>query len=214
VRASYPDLALLVVDDLSPDGTGEIVKRLMKEFRDLELHTPASRRGLANAYLEGFQWALDNVNLPLLIQMDADLSHNPSDLSHLLMGSESADLVVGSRYVSGGKIIGWPRSRQALSSVGNRYAQLLLGNQVHDWTGGFNLWKRELLRAIPVDALNYKGYFFQVAMKYHAHLLDAKIKEIPITFTERQYGESKLHLSTVGEAWINMWKIRHIKKSS
>lgn len=190
---ALPDLRLMVVDDRSPDGTGTIADTLAAEHpgRVLVLHRSGTR-GLGRSYVEGMQHAIARTDAELICQMDADLSHLPSDLPRLLAAGTGADLVIGSRYVHGGRVVNWPRRRVLLSTFANRYVRALTGIDVRDITSGFRCWRRDALRGIPLDGLRSDGYAFQVEMTWHARRTGGRIVEVPITFVERRQGQSKL----------------------
>jgi dolichol-phosphate mannosyltransferase len=187
-----PFLSVLVVDDSSPDGTGNVIDRLVTQYRGrvFALHR-AEKQGIGPAYVAGFRAALRNGS-PLIAQMDADRSHSPRDLLRLLDAAKSADLVLGSRYVPGGSTEGWPSYRRAISRFGGRYARAVLGVPIHDLTGGFKVYRREVLAAIELDRLRSDGYVFQIETTYRALHLGFTVVEVPIRFTDRIAGKSKL----------------------
>ncbi len=194
---------ILVVDDDSPDGTGRVADRLAAELPQVEvLHRPL-KEGLGPAYIAGFRRALAG-GAGLVLEMDADFSHDPADLGRLLAASADADLVIGSRYVRGGAIGDWGPVRRGISRAGSVYARLVLGLGVHDLTGGFKCFRREVLEAIDLDAVDAKGYAFQVEMTYRAVRLGFRVKEIPITFRDREQGASKMTGAIVAEA---IWRL-------
>jgi len=190
---AIPDVHVLVVDDSSPDGTGEIAAALAaaRPERVTALRRTGPR-GLGRSYVDGMQHALAATATPLICQMDADLSHLPSDLPRLLDAASSADLVIGSRYVRGGRVVNWPRRRILLSTFANHYVRGLTGIRVRDVTSGFRCWRREALHRIPLSRLRSDGYAFQVEMTWHARAAGARIVEVPVTFVERRQGQSKL----------------------
>ncbi len=203
------DARILVVDDGSPDGTGEIADRLAAEQAQFEvLHRPA-KEGLGPAYIAGFRHALA-AGAGLVVEMDADFSHDPADLGRLLAAAEDADLVIGSRYVPGGGIGDWGPVRRGISRAGSVYARLVLGLGVHDLTGGFKCFRREVLEAIDLGAVDAKGYAFQVEMTYRAARLGFRIEEIPITFRDREQGTSKMNGAIVAEA---IWRLPLLRLS-
>ncbi len=194
---------ILIVDDASPDGTGAIADRLAAERTEVGvLHRPA-KEGLGPAYIAGFREALA-AGAGLVLEMDADFSHDPADLPRLIAASDAADLVIGSRYVRGGAIGDWGPARRGISRVGSLYARFVLGLGVRDLTGGFKCFRREVLEAIDLDAVNSKGYAFQVEMTYRAVRLGFRVAEIPITFSEREQGSSKMSGAIVAEA---VWRL-------
>ncbi len=203
-RAKLPaDAQVLIVDDNSPDGTGEIAGRLAEEHENVSvLHRPR-KEGLGPAYIAGFRHALA-AGAGLVIEMDSDFSHDPAYLPRLLEAAKRADLVIGSRYVPGGGVTEWGALRRAISRGGSAYARLVLGVGVHDLTGGFKCFRREVLEAIDLDTIQARGYAFQVEMTYRAIQLGFKVVEVPIVFRDRQAGHSKMDRSIVAEA---VWRV-------
>ena len=194
---------ILIVDDSSPDGTGRLADRLAAEHAAVEvLHRPA-KEGLGPAYIAGFRRALA-AGAGLVLEMDADFSHDPADLPRLLAASAEADLVIGSRYVRGGGIGDWGPVRRGISRAGSVYARLVLGLGIRDLTGGFKCFRREVLEAIDLGAVDAKGYAFQVEMTYRAAQLGFRVREIPITFRDREQGSSKMNGAIVAEA---IWRL-------
>ncbi len=194
---------VLIVDDSSPDGTGEIADRLAVEREAVEvLHRPL-KQGLGPAYLAGFARALES-GAELVMEMDSDFSHDPGDVPRLIAAAADADLVLGSRYVAGGGVTDWGRFRLALSRGGSAYARVLLGMEVRDLTGGFKCFRREVLDAIALDQIGSNGYGFQIELSYRAHVAGFRIREIPIVFKERQVGQSKMTARIALEA---VWKV-------
>ena len=210
VRAVLPQLAgaapdhhLLIVDDNSPDGTGAVADKLAAEFDVVEvLHRPA-KQGLGRAYLAGFRRVLDS-GAELVLQMDADFSHDPADVPRLIKGASSADLVLGSRYVRGGGVSDWGLLRRVLSRGGCWYAQHILGVEVNDLTGGFKCFNRRVLERIKLDNVHADGYGFQIELTYCAIKAGFSVVEVPITFRERQVGTSKMSPRIALEA---VWKV-------
>lgn len=203
-----PDIEVLVVDDNSPDGTGDVADALAAENpRVHALHRPG-KEGLGKAYLAGFRWGLDE-GYDLLVEMDADLSHPPDHLPRLLEAAESKDVVVGSRYVDGRvTVVNWPISRLLLSLFGSWYARVITRLPVRDATGGFNCWHRRVLEAVDLDRIESNGYAFQIELKLRAWRKGFSIGEVPIVFTERDTGESKMSKRIVREAVWRVWKLR------
>ncbi|MDP8929284.1 MAG: polyprenol monophosphomannose synthase [Actinomycetota bacterium] len=194
---------LLIVDDSSPDGTGEIADQLSGEHSRVRvLHRP-KKGGLGSAYRSGFRWGLDQ-GYDVLVEMDADLSHDPAALPRLLAATSWADLVVGSRYIPGGRTEGWPWHRRALSRGGNRYVQLVSGVPVHDATSGYRAFRREVLEELGVDSLRSEGYSFQLETVLLAWREGFTIAELPITFVERRSGASKISRAIIFEA---LWRV-------
>ena len=199
---------LLVVDDNSPDGTGQMADEMAgREPRVSVLHRGA-KEGLGPAYLAGFTEALKRPSIGFIAQMDADLSHDPTDLPRLLEATREADLVIGSRYVRGGRTEGWSLRRRLLSQWGNAYVRIALGSPVRDLTAGFRCWRRGALEAIDFGAVRAKGYGFQVEMTYRAMRAGYRVVEAPICFTERRAGKSKMSGSIVTEALALPWRLR------
>jgi apolipoprotein N-acyltransferase len=194
---------VLVVDDSSPDGTGELVAEIAATEPRVRLVERPARSGLASAYLEGFHTAIAE-GYDIAIEMDSDLSHDPTELPGLLSAAERFDLVVGSRYIPGGSVTDWSRSRVALSRGGNAYARFMLGLPIHDATSGYRVYRRELLADLLRDPFASDGYGFQIELVSRAHRLGYAVGEAPITFRERVYGESKISRAIVAEA---LWKV-------
>jgi dolichol-phosphate mannosyltransferase len=202
------DLHVLVVDDNSPDGTGQFVEAWSKrEPRVHALHRPG-KMGLGGAYIAGFKWALANTDARYLFEMDADFSHDPRAIPDFLQHIGSVDLVVGSRYVKGVTVINWPLSRLFLSVGANVYTRLITGMPLHDATGGFKCFRREVLEALPLDSIKSDGYSFQIEMNFHVWKRGFRIVEIPIIFTDRLVGQSKMSRRIVWEAAFMVWKLR------
>ncbi len=193
---------ILVVDDNSPDLTGLKVKALQKEFEDrLFLEIRQEKSGLGTAYIHGFKWCLAR-NYKYIIEMDADFSHNPNDLERLYNTChiDGADVSIGSRYVKGVNVVNWPMSRVLLSYLASIYVRVITGMKIHDTTAGFVCYKRAVLESLDLDKIKFIGYAFQIEMKFKAHLKRFKISEIPVIFTDRTKGESKLSGGIISEA--------------
>ena len=202
-----PDHAILVVDDSSPDGTGELADRIaLTDPRVHVLHRPR-KLGLGQAYVAGFRRALAE-GAALVIEMDADFSHDPAYLPALIDAAADADLVLGSRYVDGGAVDNWGIARRLVSRGGCWYARMVLGVDVRDLTGGFKCFRREVLEAIDLDAVHSQGYAFQVELTYRALQLGFRVKEIPIVFADRRVGQSKMSRRIVLEA---MWMVPRLR---
>jgi len=203
VRTAVPDADLLIVDDNSPDGTGELADKLAAaDARIHVLHRPG-KSGLGAAYVAGFGWALDR-GYDAMVEMDADGSHQPEDLPRLLAGLDRADLVVGTRWMPGGKIVNWPKSREILSRGANIYTRVMLGIAVRDATGGFRAYRAGTLRAIALDEVDSQGYCFQIDLTLRTIQAGLTVAEIPITFVERARGHSKMSNAIVREAF---WRV-------
>lgn len=199
---------VLVVDDSSPDGTAAIVKNLQPTYPLLHLEVRKQKEGLGRAYTHGFRWALER-DYEYIFEMDADLSHNPEDLPRLLQVlKEDADLAVGSRYSDGINVVNWPLSRILLSYSASKYAKLITGLPVHDATAGFVGYKKEVLESLNLNKIQFKGYGFQVEMKYKSWKKGFKIVEVPIVFTNRVAGESKISGNIIGEGIFGILKLR------
>ncbi len=194
---------VLVIDDASPDGTGEIADRLAEELPWVSVLHREVKEGIGPAYIAGFRWALDR-GAQLVLEMDCDFSHEPTDVPRLIAAAEEADLVLGSRYAPGGGTANWGLFRRVISRGGCLYAQVVLGSRVRDLTGGFKCFRREALEAIDLDALSAHGYAFQIETTYRVSRAGLRIREVPITFVERRAGESKMTGAIVAEA---MWRV-------
>ena len=204
---------ILVIDDGSPDGTAGIVKGLQAEFPgQLHLLERSGKQGLGTAYLTGFRWSLDN-GYDFVFEMDADFSHNPDDLLRLYSAcaEHGADVAIGSRYCNGVSVVDWPIGRIIMSYYASAYVRTVLNMKVYDTTAGFVCYTRKVLETIDLDAVQMKGYGFQIEMKYTAHKLGFKIKEVPIIFTNRQLGTSKMSSGIFGEAFWGVIKLRFRK---
>ncbi len=198
----YPDLHVLVVDDNSPDGTATIVTKLLSEYDGrLYLESRKSKDGLGTAYIHGFKWALAR-NYEFIFEMDADFSHNPEDVPILYEAciKNEADLVIGSRYVTGVNVVNWPMSRVLMSYFASKYVQWITRMDLKDTTAGFVCYRSSLLRKINLDKIKFIGYAFQIELKFKSYLLDAKIVEVPVIFTDRSRGKSKMHGGIIQEA--------------
>jgi dolichol-phosphate mannosyltransferase len=210
VRATVPDVDVLVVDDSSPDGTADLAKTANDDLGQIELLVRPEKGGLGGAYRAGFQHAFDH-GYEVVVQMDADFSHDPAALPLLLAEIDAgADIAIGSRYVKGGTIPHWPLLRRLLSRVGNLYASTVLGLGVRDATAGFRAYRADVLRAIETDATKATGYGFQLELSYRAQRLGADIVEVPITFNDRVRGVSKMSWHIIGEAMslVTWWGFR------
>lgn len=209
VFAALPAVRILVVDDSSPDGTGELADELASRDPRLSvLHRPG-KQGLGAAYRDGFRHVLETPGCNVVVQMDCDFSHEPAALARLLAAIEhGADLAIGSRYVPGGSTPGWSFSRRIVSRGGSIFARSVLWMSVHDLTGGFKAWRRDLLAAVVRDAAYAQGYGFQVEMTWLAHRRGASIAEVPITFRDRLAGESKMSKAIIAEAFWMVLRLR------
>ena len=207
VIGENPELHLLIVDDNSPDGTGEKVKKLQTEYKNLFLETRPKKSGLGTAYIFGFKWALEK-KYDNIIQMDADLSHNPKDLPRMVNNLQKYDLVIGSRYINGISVVNWPLRRLILSYGANAYSRVITGMPIMDGTGGFKAWKSSVLSSIDLDSVKSQGYSFQIEMNFRAWVKKFNIKEIPIIFSDRTIGQSKMSKAIVYEAIFMVWRLR------
>ena len=197
---------LLIIDDNSPDGTADVVKNKMKKNNRIHLITRKGKEGLGTAYCAGFKYALQN-NYDLIIQIDADLSHNPVDIIHLIEKAKTHDLVIGSRYTTGVNVINWPMGRLLLSYCANWYARNLTRVPIKDITGGFKCFRRNVLEAIDLDSICSEGYSFQIEINFLTHNKGFNITEIPIIFTDRTVGESKMNRQIMYEAVFIVWRL-------
>ena len=202
-----PDYHLLVVDDNSPDGTAEKVKELQNSYPNLHLEERPGKAGLGTAYLFGFKWALDR-DYEVIVQMDADLSHDPKDVPRLVSELKDHDLIIGSRYVEGISVVNWPIRRLILSYSANVYSRVITGMPIKDGTGGFKAWRGSLLEKIELNKVRSQGYSFQIEMNFRAWRKEARIKEESIIFVDRTIGESKMSKAIMYEAIWMVWRLR------
>ena len=212
--ATIPECEIMVVDDGSPDGTGLICSAISKENKKLHLIERHSKSGMGTAYRMAFTWALEQ-NFDEVIEMDADGSHQVSDLLRMLDTKEmnpDVDLVIGSRWIRGGKTVNWSRSRELLSRIANRYVRFMLGMGIHDSTAGFRIYSSRILRKIDLGHIRSEGYSFQIEMTRAAQKAGAEILEVPITFKERENGVSKMSKKIVGEAifLVTAWGVKRV----
>lgn len=208
LRAAVPETDVLIVDDSSPDGTGELADRLAQQDPQVHVLHRTAKSGLGAAYLAGFTWALDR-GYARIGEMDADGSHLPEQLPRLVAALEDADLVIGSRYVPGGAIENWSRRREFISRAGNVYVRMLLGMSVRDATAGFRLFRRETLERIDLTQVESQGYVFQADLAFRVWDAEMRVREVPITFVERVHGESKMTADVARESLrrITRWGI-------
>lgn len=210
LRKAVPEAHILVADDNSPDGTGGIVDRLVAADDHIHVLHRKGKEGLGAAYLAGFHWGLDN-GYDVLVEHDADGSHQPEQLPLLLKALEHADMVKGSRWVRGGKVVNWPKSREILSKGGNLWTRMWLGIPLKDATGGFNAFRADTLRGLGLDDVASAGYCFQVDLAWRALKTGHKVLEVPIEFVEREFGDSKMSRNIVVEAMIRtaLWGVEY-----
>src|SRR5215468_3565857 len=211
VRGAVPGAHVLIVDDNSPDGTGELADKLAGEDPHVHVLHRAGKAGLGAAYIAGFRWALER-DYGAMVEMDADGSHQPEEMTRLLDALASADLVLGSRYVPGGAVRNWARSRELLSRAGNTYARLMLGFTLKDATGGYRAFRATTLHRIGLDGVNSQGYCFQIDLARRTILAGLTVTEVPITFVERERGTSKMSNAIVAEAFwrVALWGIARL----
>ena len=201
---------ILVIDDHSPDGTADIVKRLQTDFAtQLFLLERSGKLGLGTAYIAGFKWALAH-QYAYIFEMDADFSHNPKDLPRLYAAcaNEGADMAIGSRYVSGVNVVNWPMGRVLMSYFASKYVRFITGIPIHDTTAGFVCYHRQVLETIGLDQIRFKGYAFQIEMKFTAYKCGVRIKEVPVIFINREQGTSKMNSSIFGEAITGVIRLK------
>ncbi len=202
-----PDYHLLVIDDNSPDGTASAVKELQTEYANLYLEERPGKAGLGTAYIYGFKWALER-DYEAVVQMDADLSHDPGDVPRLVKQLEAHDLVIGSRYIHGVSVVNWPIRRLILSYGANLYSSIVTGMPLKDSTGGFKAWRREVLETVQLDQVRSQGYSFQIEMNFRTWRRGFTIIEEPIIFADRTIGESKMSKTIMYEAIWMVWRLR------
>jgi len=203
VRTAVPEVHVLVADDNSPDGTGELADKIAAEDDHVHVMHRKGKEGLGAAYLAGFRWGIDN-GYDVLVEMDADGSHQPEELHRLLTALRTADLVQGSRWVPGGKVVNWPKSRLLISRGGSLYSRLMLGVPIKDVTGGYRAFRKETLLGLGMDEVASAGYCFQVDLAWRTVKAGFKVVEVPITFVEREFGASKMSRAILVEA---LWRV-------
>jgi dolichol-phosphate mannosyltransferase len=212
-RKAVPEAHILIADDNSPDGTGKLADEIASADDHVHVMHRLGKEGLGAAYLAGFEWGL-NAGYEVLVEMDADGSHQPEQLPELLTALANADLVLGSRWVKGGKVVNWPRSREVLSRGGNLWTRMMLGIPLRDATGGFRAFRRKTLLGLGLDNVASAGYCFQVDLAWRALKAGFRVVEVPITFIEREYGASKMSQRIVIEALVRttIWGVAHRAK--
>lgn len=202
---------ILIVDDGSPDGTGQIVKTLQQEFPALHIMERTEKNGLGTAYIAGFKWCLEK-NYEFIFEMDADFSHNPEDLARLYQACKNGgDMAIGSRYVTGVNVVNWPMSRVMLSYFASKYVRFITSLPIHDTTAGFVCFRSDVLRRINLDDIKFRGYAFQIEMKFTAWKIGFNLVEVPIIFTDRTLGQSKISNNIIREA---VWGVLALKMKS
>lgn len=210
----YPEIGMLIVDDNSPDGTGELADKLARTYPDrIEVLHRTANRGLGRSYLDGIRHALHRP-VDVICQMDSDLSHDPRQLRALIAATEHADVVIGSRYIPGGAIVNWPLQRRLLSRFANSYIRLVTRMSARDCTSGYRCWRRDALASIPLDQTGSGGYSFLVEMIFAASVAGLRFAEVPITFVERRLGVSKLSKGVLIESAITPWRLIASRKSA
>lgn len=207
IFSHQPDINILVVDDNSPDGTGNLVKKMQKEQSTIHLLERPGKQGLGAAYMAGFKFALQN-GYEYIFEMDADFSHDPKEIPQFLNAIDNSDLVLGSRYIRGVNVVNWPLKRLLLSYYANVYTRLVTGMPICDATGGYKCFRREVLEQIDFDKIHSTGYAFQIELTFKAWQKGFKVSEIPIIFIDRVFGESKLSKKIMYEAMFLVWKLR------
>jgi dolichol-phosphate mannosyltransferase len=201
------NLTVLIVDDNSPDGTADAVRAMKSQFPSLQLVVRDKKAGLGKAYVHGFTYAMEH-GADAIVQMDADFSHSPDDVPRLLKGLQQYDLVVGSRYSQGISVVSWPLKRLLISIGGNLYARIITGLPLSDSTGGFKAWRADTLRGIHIETSDADGYGFQIVNNYRAWKRGYGVQEVPIVFTERREGQSKMTTKIIKEAIVLVWRLR------
>lgn len=206
----YPDVSVLVIEDGSPDGTADVVKKYQEKHSNLHMIQRSGKLGLGTAYITGFKWALER-DFEHVFEMDCDFSHDPTQIPNLLEAAQTHDLVIGSRYLDGIRIINWPFHRLLLSYMASIYTRFVTGIPVQDTTGGFKCFSRKALSSLKLDEIIANGYIFQLELNYKVWTLGLPIKEVPIIFYERRDGESKMAGGIVWEAFFAVLKLRFLK---
>lgn len=205
----YPEISLLIVEDGSPDGTAAVVKSLMNKFSKLFIIERKGKLGLGTAYIAGFKWALAmERDFDFIFEMDCDFSHDPADIANLLIAAQTNDLVIGSRYIGGIRVINWPFERLLLSYCASIYNRFITGIPVVDTTGGFKCFSRKALKSIDLNSIISNGYIFQLELNYKVWLKGLKVFEVPIIFYEKKDGRSKMGKGIVFEAFFNVLRLR------
>jgi dolichol-phosphate mannosyltransferase len=202
-----PKIQILFIDDNSPDGSADLIRQLQQKYTNIHLLERPGKQGLGSAYIMGFRFALEK-GYEYIFEMDADFSHNPREIPNFLKAIDKYDLVLGSRYIKGVNVVNWPLSRLLLSYFANMYTRIVTGIPIQDSTGGFKCFRRQVLESIGFDTIKSNGYAFQIEMNFKAWKKGFKVKEIPIIFVDRVFGESKLSKKIMWEAIFLVWKLR------
>jgi len=210
LRNLYPEISLLIIEDGSPDGTAAVVKKLMQQDQKLHMIERKGKLGLGTAYMTGFKWALEK-NYEFVFEMDCDFSHDPQSVKDLLLAAQTHDLVIGSRYIDGIRIINWPFRRLLLSYGASIYTRAITGIPIHDTTGGFKCFSRKALSMLNLDKIISNGYSFQLELNYKIWSLGLKVVEVPIIFYERRDGQSKMSGGIIFEAVFAVFRLRFKK---
>lgn len=210
LHETLPEVHALVVDDGSPDGTGELADKLAADDNRVHVLHRTEKAGLGAAYVAGFRWGLER-DYATIVEMDADGSHAPEDLPRMLEALKDADLVLGSRYVPGGSVVNWPKRRELFSRAANLYSRVALGMKVREYTAGFRAYRRAVLEKLPLDEIASRGYCFQIDLAWRTVRTGFELIEVPITFTEREIGQSKMTASIIGEAMlrVGLWGVQN-----
>jgi dolichol-phosphate mannosyltransferase len=210
LRTAVPTASALVVDDASPDGTGAVADGIAADDERVQVLHRSGKQGLGTAYIAGFRWGLEQ-GFDVLVEMDADGSHAPEELPRLLAALDHEDLVIGSRYVAGGSVVNWPKRREVLSRGANFYSRVALGAPIHDITAGFRAYRAEVLRTLKLDDIASQGYCFQIDLAWRTYRAGFRVAEVPITFTERAIGSSKMSRDVVRESLfrVTAWGASH-----
>ncbi len=203
----YPELSILIIEDGSPDGTAAIVKKYQATHPNVHMIERQGKLGLGTAYITGFKWALEK-NFDFVFEMDCDFSHDPKDVQALLTAAQNCDLAIGSRYIGGIRILNWPMKRLLLSYFASIYTQIITGMKIQDATGGFKCFKASTLRQIDLNKIFSNGYSFQIELNYKTWKKGLKLQEVPITFSERREGQSKMSRKIIYEAVWAVWRMR------
>jgi dolichol-phosphate mannosyltransferase len=203
----YPEVSILIIEDGSPDGTADVVKNLQGKYEKLNIIERTGKLGLGTAYITGFKWAVEK-DFQFVFEMDCDFSHDPAQVKYLLEAAQKNDLVIGSRYIDGIRIINWPFKRLLLSYMASIYTRFITGIPVYDTTGGFKCFSQKALKSLNLDSIISKGYIFQLELNYKVWLSGLKVKEVPIIFYERRDGQSKMAGGIIFEALFAVVRLR------